>query len=434
MKRVLATLLATFTLAACAGNATEGSEDDDRGAATDVADLSIGDVPDDMFKADGWGSALDCKTIPNLPALPHPEVTISLEGQTLHLVDRTVGYDKVFPVGPGQIDDRPDSNILGESRSYWPVKNYQTQNFFFRPSTNTRCKIWWTDPETGEKSPLFAGLPFMSWSGSYAIHGPIDNFRAPNGGNLRRGFVSHGCVRMEAEAILEVYARIGSVTTPVRVQREPERLSDGTRVDVSPRWVGAECKSDSDCAFAGGFCHRNPYSERGFCTARCTKFCADKAGQPGTFCVPDPDASAGQGMCVAKIAGQNPDCRTFDHFEPMPAQRIGQSEVTADVCLPGSQGAIGDHCFLDADCDAGNRCAGVRGGHPGICTQTCTRTCPDPVGAATTLCVNNATLGGPSCMRTCSPGTNAPECPGGTTCQLRMRNNDLMTTKFVCVP
>ena len=32
----------------------------------------------------------------------------------------------------------------------------------------------------------FAGLPFLSFYGNYAIHGPIDNYRAPNGGNLRR--------------------------------------------------------------------------------------------------------------------------------------------------------------------------------------------------------------------------------------------------------
>ena len=63
-------------------------------------------------------------------------------------------------------------------------------------------------------------------TGNYAIHGPIDNYRAANGGNLRRGYVSHGCVRMAAADVLEVYARIkGVASVPVHVQREPERTA-----------------------------------------------------------------------------------------------------------------------------------------------------------------------------------------------------------------
>src|SRR6267142_560995 len=63
--------------------------------------------------------------------------------------------------------------------------------FAITPSTIQPCKFWWTDPETGKKQPVFAGLPFLSWYGNFAIHGPIDNFRAANGGSLRRGYVSH---------------------------------------------------------------------------------------------------------------------------------------------------------------------------------------------------------------------------------------------------
>src|SRR5262249_10395882 len=167
--------------------------------------------------------------------------------------------------------------------------------------------------ETGEKAPVFAGLPFMSWSGSYGVHGPIDNFQAPNGGNLRRGFVSHGCIRMEAADVLEVYGRIKTAPqVPVWVQREPERTVS-ERVDGEPAWIGSECSSTADCNFPDGFCHTNPYSERGFCTARCSKYCTDKAGYPTTFCVTDPDA-AGQGMCVAKVSTVNSECRPYDHF------------------------------------------------------------------------------------------------------------------------
>src|SRR2546423_1543144 len=81
---------------------------------------------------------------------------------------------------------------------------------------------------------------------------------------------------------LTLYARTKSAAkTPVPLQREPERLADGTRTDVASKWVGAECGADSDCNFAGGLCAYNAYSDRGFCTTRCTSTCADKAGQPG---------------------------------------------------------------------------------------------------------------------------------------------------------
>ena len=316
MNRRLATVLAIL-LGACTGSSdTELPEG---------AELRLGDVSPDDMKADGvWGSALTCKPIPNLPALPNPKITISLDGLTLHLTDASVGYDKVFPVGVGQIDTEAGSYTLGDSLSYWPIKAYKKNQFYLRPSTNTACKFWWTDPETGEKSPVFAGLPFMSWSGSYAIHGPIDNFRAANGGNLRRGYVSHGCVRMEAADVLEVYARTkGIARVPVRVQREPERLTNGTENDVPSKWIGAECRSDSVCAYANGFCKQNKYSGRGVCSARCSRTCADRAGYPVTFCVTDPDDTA-QGMCVAKVSGVNAECRPYDHFEPMVKGRNGQ--------------------------------------------------------------------------------------------------------------
>lgn len=410
-------------LAACSGSAPDVADED----------LPLGDRDPADMKADGtWGYALTCKDIPSLPPLVSPRITISLQGLTLHLVDSATGYDKVFPIGPGAIDhDAGLSN--GESLSLWPVLAYGKHDFALEPATNVACKIWWKDPETGELSPVFAGLPFLSWSGSYGIHGPIDNFRAQNGGNLRRGLVSHGCVRMEAEDIKEVYARVKAVANvPVHVQREPERLADGTRVDVTPRWVGAECGADADCNYAGGLCKHNPWSERGFCTARCARTCADKAGYPTTFCVTDTD-DATQGMCVPKVLATNEGCRPYDHFQPETMARFGQPSVAASVCLPGSPGWVGDHCFLDGDCDPGNRCVGADGATPGTCTQTCARTCPDQAGSATTFCVNEAALGGPVCLRTCTPATNAPECPADTQCVERTRNGTT-TKRYVCEP
>src|SRR5687767_4475748 len=109
MKRQLATVLA-ITLAACSG-------DTDIGKAG--GDLGLGDRLADDMKADGeWGYALTCKNIPNLPALPNPKITISIDGLTLRLTDTSVGYDKIFPVGVGQIDTEAGSYTQGDSLSY----------------------------------------------------------------------------------------------------------------------------------------------------------------------------------------------------------------------------------------------------------------------------------------------------------------------------
>jgi len=298
------------------------------------SDLPLGDYTDEG-KADGtWGSALTCKTVPSLPALESPHIVVSLDGLTLHLVDAAGGYDKVFPVGPGAINHNHGETSYGESLSLYPVLATGQHEFAITPSSIQPCKFWWTDPETGVKQPVFAGLPFLSWYGNYGIHGPIDNFRAPTGGNLRRGYVSHGCIRMEAADILEVYARIkGVAKVPVHVQKEPERWTDGRRVDVPNPWIGAECERDADCTMPGGFCHPNAATGRGFCTVTCTAICADRAGYPTTFCVADPD-DATRGICVEKQMPQDESCRPFDELVTATRTRFSQPAVSASVCVP----------------------------------------------------------------------------------------------------
>jgi hypothetical protein len=421
--------LAVSALTALVLGCSNSPAADDEGA-----DLPLGDLSADDSKADGqWGAALTCKPIPSLPALANPKIVVSLHGLTLRLYDETTGYDKVFPIGPGVINQNAGESTYGESKSWYPIIATGKQDFVITPAGITPCKIWWTDSATGEKSPVFAGLPFISWYGSYGMHGPVDNYRAANGGNLRRGFVSHGCLRMEAADVLELYARIkGVARVPVHVQREPERDAAGHRVDVQSRWIGAECQADSDCNFTGGFCKQNKYSERGFCSARCTGYCSDKAGYPTTFCIADPDA-AGKGMCVARAADVNRDCRPYDHMVPSTRNRLGQS-VSATVCVPGSPGWVGDHCFVDAECKSGNRCVGATTAAPGLCTQACTRYCPDLPGFPDTTCVNEADLGGKTCVRQCTPASNASECPAGTRCETVPWVADPTKSRNVCVP
>jgi hypothetical protein len=403
--------------------------------ADDEGDLPVGDLGAEDLKADGnWGAATTCKPIPDLPRLSNPKIVVSLHGLTLRLYDETSGFDRVFPIGAGVIDQTATEPTFGESKSYYPIIATGKQDFAITPASITPCKIWWTDPDTGEKSPVFAGLPFLSWYGSYAMHGPVDNYRAQNGGNLRRGFVSHGCLRMEAADVLELYARIkGVARVPVHVQREPERDAAGQHVDVASRWIGAECQADADCSFSGGFCRQNKYSQRGFCSARCTAYCSDRPGYPTTFCVADPDAPT-KGMCVAKVTDVNRDCRPYDHLVPVSRPRFSQPGVSATVCLPGSPGWVGDHCFTDTECKAGNRCAGATAQASGLCTQACTRYCPDLPGWADTTCVNEPDLGGPICVRQCTPAYHASECPAGTECVSRPWMADGSKTRNVCVP
>jgi hypothetical protein len=412
-------LLLLVLLAACADSAVP----------SDGTDLPLGDVEGDT-KADGngWGSALTCKAIPDLPALVSPRITVSLNGLTLHLTDPATGYDKVFPIGPGKIDQDESDPEYGESLSYRPIIDRGTGDFAITPSSSVPCKTWWTDPESGEKSPVFAGLPFMSWHGNYAIHGPIDNFRAPNGGTLRRGYVSHGCIRMEAADILEVYGRIHTVArVPVHVQREPERRPDGRVVDIEQKWVGSRCSADADCNFTGGYCATNPVSHTGFCSAHCTQYCADKTGYPSTFCVADPD-NAGSGMCVPRALDVDFGCRPYDHMTPQVATRFNGT-ASASVCLPHSPGWIGDHCGVDGDCNTGLSC------RAGVCTQSCSAICPDEPGWAETTCVNApAIASGGTCLRRCTPSSNASECPLDMQCAPEPRAAVPSETRSVCVP
>ena len=434
--KLLCSLSLLTALAACAADdsSMDPSEDEAGG------DLPLGDVSADDMKADGnWGAALTCKPLPNLPPLVSPKITLSIDGLTLRLTDATTGFDKVFPVGAGKVETDPNSGEFRESLSYFPIARYGKQDFQITPSTIQPCKTWWTDPANGEKTPVFAGLPFLSWSGSYAIHGPIDNYRAPNGGNLRRGYVSHGCFRMEAADILEVYARIkGVAKVPVHVQREPETTPERTKVDVAQKWIGAQCSTNTDCNFTGGYCAVNKLTQRGFCSARCTSTCADKPGYPSTFCVADPSAAAigqAKGMCVAKAVSENFECRPYDHFQPVRLPRFNQPAVSANVCMPASPGWVGDHCTSNSDCKTGTTCAGATAGRPGVCTMACSQFCADQPGYADTFCAAMPSLApGGSCVRQCTPNSNASECPTDQTCSPAPRFGQTAVVKNVCTP
>jgi hypothetical protein len=325
--------LASFAIVSTGCAVTASHPDEEQSESNGTGDLPLGEIEGALTD---WGQATTCKPIPKVAQLVDPEIVISLDGLTLHLRDRAGDYDRVFPIGPGAIDEK------GKSKT--PVGKFYTGS----DTTQVKdggwgyyypCKVWWTDPDTNKKSPVFAGLPFIRLSGTptagYGIHGPIDSFTAPNGGTLRRGYVSHGCVRMSAADIVEVFGRIMlHPRTPVRIQREIERRSDGTAIDVATKWIGAECAADSDCTFGGGTCRLATGETRGTCTIACTRGCPDRAGEATTFCVPDP--ASGGGMCVPQSSTTfNQGCARYEG-RLVAKSRVARPDrsAVADVCMP----------------------------------------------------------------------------------------------------
>jgi hypothetical protein len=300
-------------------------------------DLPLGPGLD--LKADGaWGPhATQCKQLPVRFPLASPRIVLSIAGLTVHLIDDATGFSKVYPAGVGAINRRPGELTTDQSLSLFPLLATGRKDFTIKTAEVDPCKIWWTDPETLQPSPVFAGLPFLRWYGNYGFHGPITGYTAPDGGQLQRGYVSHGCVRMEAADIGELWAYVrGVATVPVRVLKEVERGKNGLAVDVPDRWLLSECRVDADCNFTGGVClPRSGSPGIGFCSARCTSTCSyDKYGYPVSFCVSDGKTPA-QGFCSYKYSDFNDGCHGYPGFVATPAvPRFSQPAVKANVCMP----------------------------------------------------------------------------------------------------
>lgn len=290
MRRIaLPVLLLSLAAAACSTSTAELEESSN--------EQSLGDIEGDALGSENWGDALKCKTLPAPAPLKSPQIVISLDGLSLHLWDREGDYDRVFPVGVGKYEDDKSLTITGR-KFVADLRGADTVDGKYGPYYS--CRIWWTDSDASTadevvRRPVFAGLPFIRFSGAYAIHGPIDNYTSSTGGTLRRGFVSHGCTRMSADGIKEVYSRIVGRKVPVTVQKAVERRADGSVVDVSSAFIGSECESDSECAYPGGKCLAMvPDAPFRTCTKECSNSCPDAAGRPGTFC----QRGNNKGYCV----------------------------------------------------------------------------------------------------------------------------------------
>lgn len=151
----------------------------------------------------------------DLPTLVAPEIIVSLDGLTVHLFDRETGFQVVYPAGVGQ-------KLRG--RSITP-----TGHFASGPDAKDS---WWYVARRNVPD-YFGGFPFLrltalnaNGAATYALHGPITDV-------LERGYVSHGCVRMDAFDIIDLFWMVKAhPSTPVTIQREVERDAAGRVVDV----------------------------------------------------------------------------------------------------------------------------------------------------------------------------------------------------------
>lgn len=166
--------------------------------------------------------------------LANPEVRVSLDGLSVHLFDVETGLSRVYPTGAGQLGEH-------SGKSYTPTG-------FFATSANTGGS-WWNIAERFEPS-YFGGFPFLritahnskGWN-TYGFHGPI-TYRCKTDVEgecpleerewfLIQDFVSHGCLRMRSEDIVELFYLLRDhASVPVTIQQLTELDPSGTPISV----------------------------------------------------------------------------------------------------------------------------------------------------------------------------------------------------------
>jgi lipoprotein-anchoring transpeptidase ErfK/SrfK len=206
---IAALALLALPLAACATGAYDPDGDDD--SQGELFDQEHPGIDLESGKEDRPGYP-----VPTVPTLVAPEIIVSLDGLTVHLFDRVTGFQAVYPAGVGV------KNSAG--RSVTPTGHFATS-----PNTGDTwfyiARRWVPD--------YFAGFPFLridavnkDGANTYGLHGPITE-------TLIRGYVSHGCVRMASQDIIELFWMVRKhPSTPVTIQTEVERDAAGEVVDV----------------------------------------------------------------------------------------------------------------------------------------------------------------------------------------------------------
>ena len=186
----------------------------------------------------------------DLPDFERPEIIISLEGLTVHLFDRATGWSAVYPTGVGKRG--------ASGRSYTPTGFYRTADEGNTP---------WYHISRRYTPDYFGGFPFLRLNienskgyHTYGLHGPI-TYRCPEGAEdcslverewyLVRDFVSHGCMRMEQEGIVELFwSTRDFARVPVAIIEEVEQDALGEPVDVDREpvlWAPGESIGYGSC-------------------------------------------------------------------------------------------------------------------------------------------------------------------------------------------
>ena len=100
-------------------------------------------------------------------------------------------------------------------------------------------------------------------------------------------------------------------------------------------------------------------------------------------------------------------------------------------------GWIGGPCTRDNDCAyEGGLCLPENGGYPrGMCTQECTRFCPDQDGLPVTFCIDGVLMGPGACVQRCDYiAFEGSGCRPGYSCATRPRTGETDVTNGVCLP
>ncbi len=103
-------------------------------------------------------------------------------------------------------------------------------------------------------------------------------------------------------------------------------------------------------------------------------------------------------------------------------------------------GFVGGQCSADSQCNYSNSfCIKEAEGFPkGMCSQSCTKFCPDKTGMTTTFCITGKEVGVSTppglCTARCDFGKSATGCRPGYSCVKMQRYGDPSTEVFACVP
>lgn len=426
-----------LALAGCDATETAGPVDSNEtgGVATEGGgnpfdQVNPAEVGPDLSKSDG--NAYVAPTL--LPPLEDPRIRVSLAGFSVELIDDATGFHKVYPTGVG---------ALGRSgRSFTPVGEFTTH-----PDADNTW-FWYA---RRYRPAYFDGLPFMRITAqnsrgnqTYGFHGPITS-------TLQRGYVSHGCMRMQGPDIVELFTIMRQHPgARVSIQAEKAYTEDGELIDVTPAeldpvvaWREAVC--DEQESGRGEVLPEGAHSGQILCDGSAEYGVAVERGDfvqiviEGTApitgalaageALEEGESTVEGGRYTLTLSMRVADAGTATVTIEGAPSTFDLTITTAGLGEPvPADGWIGDGCLAAIECGERACLPDLPGG---LCTEACERFCPDRAGAAGTFCVDLGFDDGGRCVATCDDDS---QCRDGYACTVMPRYNEGATTRGVCVP